>query len=92
GGQVISIGRGVGGINVLDPGAMGEAAERIGGDRGRILAAEAHGRVLNMVAALITIVRGRPMDDHEQSVLSACLHHLTERTKQGKAPLLPDLL
>ncbi len=31
GGQVISIGRGVGGINVLDPGAMGEAAERIGG-------------------------------------------------------------
>ena len=26
GGQVISIGRGVGGINVLDPGAMGEAA------------------------------------------------------------------
>lgn len=30
GGQVISIGRGVGGINVLDPGAMGEAAVRIG--------------------------------------------------------------
>ena len=69
GGQVISIGRGVGGINVLDPGAMGEAALRIGGERGRILAAEAHGRVLNMVAALITIVRGRPMDDPEQSLL-----------------------
>jgi len=92
GGQVISIGRGVGGINVLDPGAMGEAAVRIGGERGRVLAAEAHGRVLNMVAALITIVRGRPMDDHEQSVLSACLHHLAERTKPGRAPLLPDLL
>ncbi|MFJ8017577.1 ATP/GTP-binding protein [Streptomyces sp. NPDC096339] len=92
GGQVISIGRGVGGINVLDPGAMGEAAERIGGEAGRVLQAEAHGRVLNMVAALITIMRGRPMDDHEQSVLSACLHHLKERSTPGKPPLLPDLL
>jgi hypothetical protein len=92
GGQVISIGRGVGGINVLDPGAMGQAAKRIGGEAGRILAAEAHGRVLNMVAALVTIVRNRPMDDHEQSVLSACLHHLNERTRGGRAPILPDLL
>ncbi|MFF4168564.1 ATP/GTP-binding protein [Streptomyces sp. NPDC001744] len=92
GGQVISIGRGVGGINVLDPGAMGEAAERIGGEAGRVLLAEAHGRVLNMVAALITIMRGRPMDDHEQSVLSACLHHLRERSTPGRPPLLPDLL
>ncbi|KIF01440.1 ATP/GTP-binding protein [Streptomyces sp. RSD-27] len=92
GGQVISIGRGVGGINVLDPGAMGEAAERIGGEAGRVLRAEAHGRVLNMVAALITIMRGRPMDDHEQSVLSACLHHLKDRSTAGKPPLLPDLL
>ncbi|MFF4492584.1 ATP/GTP-binding protein [Streptomyces sp. NPDC001546] len=92
GGQVISIGRGVGGINVLDPGAMGEAAERIGGEAGRVLQAEAHGRVLNMVAALITIMRGRPMDDHEQSVLSACLHHLKDRGTPGRPPLLPDLL
>lgn len=92
GGQVISIGRGVGGINVLDPGAMGIAAATIGGDAGRSLAAEAHGRVLNMVAALITIVRGRPMDDHEQAVLSSALHHVREHTPAGRAPLLPDLL
>lgn len=92
GGQVIPIGRGVGGINVLDPGAMGMAAERIGGRAGRALAAETHGRVLNMVAALLTIVRGRALDDHEQAVLSACLRHLRERTPVGRAPLLPDLL
>ncbi|WRZ92155.1 ATP/GTP-binding protein [Streptomyces sp. NBC_01007] len=92
GGQVISIGRGRGGINVLDPGAMGEAAAKIGGEAGEVLKAEAHGRVLNMVAALITIVRGRPMDDHEQSVLSAVLHHLRERTVEGRALLLPDVL
>ncbi|WP_413102873.1 ATP/GTP-binding protein [Streptomyces sp. Inha503] len=92
GGQVISLGRGVGGINVLNPGAMGAAARRIGGEAGRVLAAETHGRVLNMVAALITIVRGRAMDDHEQSVLSAALHHLRERTPPDRQPLLPDLL
>lgn len=92
GGQVISIGRGVGGINVLDPGAMGEAADRLGGEAARTLRAEAHGRVLNMVAALITIVRGQPMDDHELSVLSACLHYLNDRSRTGRPPLLPDLL
>jgi len=92
GGQVISLGRGVGGINVLNPGAMGAAARRIGGEAGRVLAAETHGRVLNIVAALITIVRGRAMDDHEQSVLSAALHHLRERTPPDRQPLLPDLL
>ncbi|WP_431679091.1 ATP/GTP-binding protein [Kitasatospora sp. KL5] len=92
GGQVLSIGRGVGGINVLAPGAMGEAARKIGGEAGRQLEAETHGRVLNMVAALITIVRGRAMDDHEQSVLSAALHVLRERTPSGTDPVLPDLL
>ncbi|WP_069992415.1 MULTISPECIES: ATP/GTP-binding protein [Streptomyces] len=92
GGQVISIGRGMGGINLLDPGAMGAAAARIGGSAGQALEAEAHGRVLNMVAALVTIVRNRPMDDHEQAVLSAVLHHLRERTPTGRAPVLPDVL
>jgi hypothetical protein len=92
GGQVISIGRGLGGINVLDPGAMGAAAERIGGQAGQVLAAETHGRVLNMVAALLTIVRGQALGDHEQSVLSACLRHLRETTPRGRPLLLPDLL
>ncbi|MFI5837531.1 ATP/GTP-binding protein [Micromonospora sp. NPDC051300] len=92
GGQVISIARGVGGLNVLDPGAMGAAAARIGGQAGEALAAESHGRVLNMVAALLTIVRGAPISDHEQSVLSACLRHLRERTAPGRTYRLPDLL
>ncbi|BFU43980.1 ATP/GTP-binding protein [Krasilnikovia sp. MM14-A1004] len=92
GGQVISIGRGMGGLNVLDPGAMGAAAARIGGRAGEALAAETHGRVLNMVAALLTIVRGAPISDHEQSVLSACLRHLRERTAEGGTFYLPDLL
>ncbi|GIJ48193.1 ATPase [Virgisporangium aliadipatigenens] len=92
GGQVITIGRGVGGINVLDPGAMGIAAKRIGGEAGAALEEETHGRVLNMVAALLTIVRAGPVHDHEQSVLSACLRELRQNTPAGRAPLLPDLL
>nr|WP_245224979.1 ATP/GTP-binding protein [Streptomyces smyrnaeus] len=92
GGQVISIGRGMGGINLLDPGAMGAAAAKIGGSAGQALEAEAHGRVLNMVGALVTIVRNRPVDDHEQAVLSAVLHHLRERTPPGRSPVLPDVL
>lgn len=92
GGQVISIARGVGGLNVLDPGAMGAAARKIGGQAGQALAAETHGRVLNMVAALLTIVRGVPISDHEQSVLSACLRHLRERTPTGQTFRLPHLL
>ncbi|WP_432838991.1 ATP/GTP-binding protein [Dactylosporangium sp. CA-092794] len=92
GGQVIRIARGVGGLNVLDPGAMGAAAARIGGKAGEALEAETHGRVLNMVAALLTIVRGQPISDHEQSVLSACLRHLRENTPRGQAYQLPDLL
>jgi hypothetical protein len=92
GGQVIRIARGVGGLNVLDPGAMGAAAARIGGKAGAALEAETHGRVLNMVAALLTIVRGQPISDHEQSVLSACLRELRENTPPGKSYQLPDLL
>jgi hypothetical protein len=90
GGQVIPIGRGVGGLNVLDPGEMGAAAARIGGTAGEHLRAEAHGRALAMVAALITLVRGRAVDDHEQTVLAACLHELYD-TPSGP-PVLPDLV
>jgi len=92
GGQVIPVGRGTGGINVLDPGAMGQAAAAIGGQAGNQLRAEAHGRALTIVAALITLLRGHPIDDHEQAVLSACLHHLSERHAPAAPPTLPDLV
>ncbi|WP_286250668.1 ATP/GTP-binding protein [Streptomyces graminofaciens] len=92
GGQVIKIGRGVGGINVLDPGAMGRTARRIGGRAGEALAAEAHGRVLNTLTALISVVRSGQVDDHEQAILSVCLNLLMERHPPGRPPTLPDLI
>lgn len=92
GGQVIPIGRGVGGINVLDPGEMGAAARRVGGQAGAHLEAEAHARTLAITAALISLVRGRRLDDHEQTILAAALHHLAERHAGPLPPLLPDLV
>jgi hypothetical protein len=92
GGQVIPIGRGVGGINILEPGEMGAAAQRIGGQAGAQLRAEAHGRALAITAALITLVRGKPVDDHEQTVLAACLHHLARRRPASSPPTMPDLV
>jgi hypothetical protein len=92
GGQVIPVGRGTGGINILDPGSAGAAASRVGGQAAARLRAEAHGRTLAITAALITLVRGRPVDDHEQAVLAAALHHLAERHSAWSPPVLPDLV
>lgn len=90
GGQVIKLGRGLGSLNVLDPGASAAAAARLSGEARRQLAAQAQGRRLNMVAALITVLRGRPVVDHERTILSAALRMLEER--HDGVPLLPDLI
>ncbi|MEV5326683.1 ATP/GTP-binding protein [Nonomuraea sp. N2-4H] len=90
GGQIIKLGRGLGALNVLDPGEIGAAAARLSGlDRERLLA-DAHGRRLNTVSALITIVRGRPVADTERTILSAALRVLDER--HPGVPILPDLI
>jgi hypothetical protein len=69
---------------------MGTAAARIGGTAGEHLRAEAHALALAMVAALITLVRGRAIDDHEQTVLAACLHELYDAS--FGPPVLLDLV
>jgi hypothetical protein len=90
GGQIIRLGRGLGSLNVLDPGESAAAAARLSGQARRRLMAEAHGRRLNMVAALVTVLRGSPVSDHERTVLHAALTVLDER--HGAVPVLPDLI
>ncbi|MFE6187676.1 hypothetical protein ACFQ6U_24930 [Streptomyces sp. NPDC056465] len=51
GGQVITLGRGRGYLNILDPGKRRSAAARLTGDARRALLADAHGRRLNAVSA-----------------------------------------
>ncbi|MGI5224371.1 ATP/GTP-binding protein [Actinoallomurus sp. CA-142502] len=90
GGQVIRLGRGLGSLNVLDPGATASVAARLPEPARARLTAEAHGRRLNIVSALVTIVRGAPIADTERTILNAALRVLDER-HQG-VPVLPDLI
>ena len=94
GGQVISLGRGTGYLNILDPGQAVEAAQLLE-DHGRPDAAarvraDAHGRRLNMVVSLITISRNNPPTDQEQTILDRALRVLDE--KFVGIPVLKDLL
>ncbi|GAA4969857.1 ATPase [Yinghuangia aomiensis] len=90
GGQVITLGRGRGFLNVLDPGEVTEAAKRLTGDARRALIADAHGRRINAVGSLLTIVRGAPITDREETVLNVALKVLDER--HPGVPVMADLL
>jgi hypothetical protein len=90
GGQIIRLGRGLGSLNVLDPGESAAAAAKLTGEPRRRLQAEAHGRRLNMLAALVTVIRGQPVADTERTILNAALRVLDER-HEG-VPVLPDLI
>lgn len=90
GGQVIPLGRGRGYLNVLDPGEATEAAQRLTGAARTQVLADAHGRRHTMVSALITIMRGQPPSDREETILDRALKVLDE-THPG-VPVLADLL
>ncbi len=94
GGQVITLGRGRGHLNVLDPGEAVEAAERLRAagkekERAQVLA-DAHGRRHTMVSALLTILRKEPPTDREESIIDRALKVLDERG--DGVPILGDLL
>ncbi|WTW94921.1 ATP/GTP-binding protein [Streptomycetaceae bacterium NBC_01309] len=90
GGQVITLGRGRGSLNVLDPGESIDAANRLTGEARRALVADMHGRRLNAVGSLITIVRNAPVTVREESILSTALGLLDQRMTE--VPVLGDLL
>lgn len=102
GGQVLTLGRGAGTLNVLDVGALDEAADQLdaaGQYRpAASLREEAHGRRATLVEALITLVRGTAPTDTERAVLSAALRLLLDRHRTARStgtaapsPLLSDL-
>ena len=71
-GQVMTLGRGRGYFNVLDITLAKAAARRLGDGQhaklGRELLADAVGRRHTMVSALISIQRGHPPSDREDSI------------------------
>jgi hypothetical protein len=90
GGQVISLGRGRGHLNVLDPGEASSAAQRLTGAARHGVLADAHGRRHSMVSSLVTILRSAPPSDREETILDRALRVLDER--HNGIPVLPDLL
>jgi len=94
GGQVITLGRGRGHLNILDPGEATQAAERLRAagkekERQRVLA-DAHGRRHTMVSALLTILRKSPPSAREEAVIDRALKVLDE--EGTGVPVLGDLL
>jgi hypothetical protein len=91
GGNVVTLGRGHGTLNVLDPGAAVAAASRLTGKARKELIADSHGRRLNLVAALVGLNRGVPLSDTEEAILSAALQIVDEHHEPGEA-ILTDLV
>ncbi len=95
-GQVITLGRGRGHLNVLDPGGSVEAAARlraVGRHReAQEVEADAHARQLTVVSALLTILRKQPPSDVEESILDQALTVLDRDRERGRVPVLNDLL
>jgi hypothetical protein len=90
GGQIVKLGRGLGSLNILDPGETAAAAAKLSGsDRERLLA-QGRGRRLNMVTALVTVLRNRPVVDQERTIINTALRLLEER--HDGVPILPDLI
>lgn len=91
GGQVVKLGRGRGALNVLDPGATAAAAARLSGAARARLLADLTGRQLNMVIALLTVLRRQPVADHERTIVAAALRVLGQHHTSAP-PTLGDLI
>jgi len=90
GGTVLRYGEGQC-INLLDLGAMAEAADRIGGEGGAALREQAIQRSVELIAAQLQIVRRQRVDDWEHALLSHVTRLLVEKHRGGPAPTLADL-
>ena len=95
GGQIIGLGRGRGSLNVLDLGALDQAAQRLEQagyiTEARKLREDGHARRLTLLGALLSLIRGGPLTETETAVLSAALRVLSERHSPADPPLLPHL-
>ncbi len=78
GGQVSEVGYGTGAINPLDRGPIGDAIEQLpAGSLERDKAEFAlHARQLNMICALLEIVRRGPLKDFEETLLASAIRLL----------------
>ncbi|WP_115686497.1 ATP/GTP-binding protein [Corynebacterium senegalense] len=98
GGDVITIGHGLGSINPLDVGALGRIIPELE-DKGHTELVErakeqVHGRQVTMVQTLISLGRGSQPADYEVMLISAALRELYESEDVDwlNPPVLADLI
>lgn len=94
GGQIIDLGYGYGVLNPLEVGALGQIIPQLPADhpedpRGRILN-EVEARQVAAVSGLIEIVRGRSVEDFEESVITVALKTLYQPTDQDGRGFTPE--
>ena len=90
GGQVIRLGRGLGQLNVLDPGRMTATAAQVTGPAAVALRRDAHTRRLTIVLALLALTRAAPLREVERTALAAGLQALADT--HTTPPTLRDLV
>lgn len=86
------IGRGVGGLNPLDPGGLRAAVSLLSGRARDELTAEMHGRQVVVTAGLVELVRRARLADHEQAALAAAIAVLNGVTDGDRVSVLADLV
>ncbi|MCM3487608.1 ATP/GTP-binding protein, partial [Kocuria rosea] len=92
GGSVLPLGRGVGHINPLDDCGAVAAAKLLSPARAEELLDELHSRRRSLIASLIAILRKKPLDEREESILDRCLTVLeTRHAESGTVPVMADL-
>lgn len=92
GGAVLPLGRGVGHINPLDDCGAVAAAKLLSPARAEELLDELHSRRRSLIASLIAILRKKPLDEREESILDRCLTVLeTRHAQSGTVPVMADL-
>lgn len=95
GGQVITVGRGLAGINPLSGGDLAAILPRIAHlpELHRKIEQKVHGRQLAMMRLLISLSRHRPVNGDESTLLSAAIRTLDEQHwAVGSAPLVGHLI
>jgi hypothetical protein len=89
-GEVIQLAPGRGHLNILDPGELSTIAVQLPPQVREKLLVDAHTRKLQLLLALITILRKGPVTPNEESILDEALKYL-EVHHEG-VPVVKDLL
>lgn len=89
-GEVIQLAPGRGHLNILDPGELSTIADQLPPQVREKLLVDAHTRKLQLLLALITILRKGPVTPNEESILDEALKYL-EVHHEG-VPVVKDLL